>query len=187
MEKVTFQNHVTPSGIAVYPRLNRPDTKFNADGVYSVKLLFDKNAVKQISDVVKPLMNGGQYNPIQPELDDQGGKTGNYLVNFKLKAYVRKKDGSGFSQKPILEDTNGNRVMDMIGGGSRLQIQYQPIPYNGMGGGVSLRLKKVRVLDLVEYQSKNTLDWGDEKGSYVAPPDISQEVKEVVDEDEEDF
>jgi hypothetical protein len=31
-------------------------------------------------------MNGGKNNPIKAELDDQGEKTGNYLVKFKLKA-----------------------------------------------------------------------------------------------------
>ena len=31
-------NITTPTGVAVYPHLKRPDTKFNPDGDYSVKL-----------------------------------------------------------------------------------------------------------------------------------------------------
>jgi len=75
-----------------------------------------------------------------------------------------------------------------IGGGSRLQVAYEAVPYDAMGGGVSLRMKKVRVLDLVEYQAKDDgTDWGKEKGSYVAPKDEFEEAEDVVDEDEEDF
>ncbi len=33
---------VTPRGRAIYPKLHKPDTKFDADGVYSVKLAISK-------------------------------------------------------------------------------------------------------------------------------------------------
>ena len=36
MAKQKFDTHVSPAGIAVYPWLNKPDTKFDADGVFSV-------------------------------------------------------------------------------------------------------------------------------------------------------
>lgn len=35
---------VTPRGVAIYPKLNKPDTKFYADGVYETKLKFDPDA-----------------------------------------------------------------------------------------------------------------------------------------------
>lgn len=35
---------VTPRGTAIYPKLNTPDTKFDADGVYESKLKFDPAA-----------------------------------------------------------------------------------------------------------------------------------------------
>lgn len=191
MAKKKFQTHVSPAGIAVYPWLNKPDTKFDADGVYSVKLVFDKAATKKVSDVVKPLMNGGKHNPIKPEVDDQGGKTGNYVVNFKMKAHVKTKGGDEFDQKPVLVDSNGNRMLAVIGGGSKLQVAYEAVPYDAMGGGVSLRMKKVRVLDLVEYQPESDkTDWGEEKGSYVAPKDEFEEddlEEDDLEEDEEDF
>ena len=56
-----------------------------------------------------------------------------------------------------------------------------------MGGGVSLRMKKVRVLDLLEYESKaDGTNWGEEKGSYVSPKDEFKVSEEAVDEDEEE-
>lgn len=35
---------VTPKGIAIYPKLNKPDTKFDKDGVYETKLKFEPDA-----------------------------------------------------------------------------------------------------------------------------------------------
>jgi hypothetical protein len=35
---------VTPKGTAIYPKLNTPDTKFNAEGVYEVKSKFEPDA-----------------------------------------------------------------------------------------------------------------------------------------------
>lgn len=37
-------NMITPKGVAIYPKLDKPDTKFDADGVYEVKLKFDPTA-----------------------------------------------------------------------------------------------------------------------------------------------
>lgn len=185
--------HVSPVGTAVYPWLNKPDTKFDADGVYSVKMVYSKADVKSINAVVKPLMNGGKNNPIKPEVDDQGETTGNYVVQFKLKAKVSPKRGEPFSQKPVLFDENGNRLTKLIGGGSQLKIAYEAFAYDGMGGGVSLRCKKVRVAEggLVEYQSKENVDWGDD---CVDKPELAEEeakkdyeADEMVEEEDEDF
>ncbi len=174
--------HVTPVGTAVYPWLNMPDTKFNPMGEYSVTLVLSKADTKAVNDVVKPLMNGGKHNPIKAELDDQGNATGNYKVKFKLKAKVTPKNGKPFEQKPVLLDEDGNRLEKTIGGGSKIKIAYEPYAYDGMGGGVTLRVKKVRVAKdgLVEYQPKDSVDWGE---------DCVDKPKEVEDTefDDEDF
>ena len=117
--------NVTPVGTAVYPWLNKPDTKFNPDGEYSVTLILSKEDAKEVSKVVKPMMNGGKNNPIKEELDDQGEKTGNYKVKFKLKARVVPKRGDPFDQKPILLDEDGNRLEKLIGGGSQIKVAYE--------------------------------------------------------------
>lgn len=186
--------HISPAGIAVYPWLNIPDTKFDPDGVFSTKIVINKEDAKKMSDVIKPLMNGGKHNPLKKELDDQQEETGNYVVNFKMKAKVTTRSGDSWDQKPILVDSDGNRTEAKIGGGSKIQVAYEAIPYDQMGGGVSLRMKKVRVLDLVEYQSKDDdTTWGEEKGTYVAPKEdpegLNYENKGAMgdDEDEENF
>ena len=40
MSFIKLPSFTTPDGIAQYPRLLIPDTKFTADGVYSVKMEF---------------------------------------------------------------------------------------------------------------------------------------------------
>jgi hypothetical protein len=183
--------HVTPVGTAVYPWLNRADTKFDPNGVYSVSLVLNKVDTKKISDVVKPLMNGGKNNPISPEVDDQGEKTGNYMVKFKLKAKVIPKNGDPWEQAPILLDEDGNRLEKLIGGGSKIKIAYEPYAYEGMGGGVTLRCKKVRIAPdgLVEYVPKSDVDWGED--CVDRPKNATEEAIEILDagvnEDEEDF
>jgi hypothetical protein len=178
--------HVTPVGTAIYPWLNKPDTKFNPDGEYSVSLLLSEDAAKVVNNVVKPLMNGGKHNPIKPEVDDQGNGTGNYTIKFKLKAKVSPKRGQPFEQKPILLDEDGNRLEKLIGGGSKIKIAYEAYAYDGMGGGVTLRVKKVRIAQdgLVEYTSKDNVDWGED---CVDKPAEEVEVESNTDSDDEDF
>ena len=44
MDKKLIRVRLTsPKGVAVYPKVNRPDTKFSEDGVYSTKLLVSKD------------------------------------------------------------------------------------------------------------------------------------------------
>jgi hypothetical protein len=179
--------HVTPVGTAVYPWLNKPDTKFNPDGEYSVTLLLSKADAKVVSGVVKPLMAGGKHNPIKPEVDDQGNDTGNFKIKFKLKAKVTPKRGQPFEQKPVLLDEDGNRLEKLIGGGSKIKIAYEAYAYDGMGGGVTLRVKKVRMAQggLVEYTSKDNVDWGEDcvdKPAEVVADDVDEN-----DTEDEDF
>ena len=178
------QIHVTPVGTAAWPWLNTPDTRYEPDGVYQVKMIFNKKDVKKIQDVVEPLMDGGEHNPIKPELDDQKKPTGNYVINFKANAKIKPKRGEPFNFVPILLDTAGNRVKNIIGAGSKLKIAYEAIPYNYGKGGVTMRLKKVRIMDLVEYAKKDEVDWGKDEGSFVG---TTAEASEDTEENNEDF
>ena len=44
---------VSPKGVASYPKLNEPDTKFKPDGEYSVSLICEPDEVKEFQDSVK--------------------------------------------------------------------------------------------------------------------------------------
>ncbi len=167
--KEAFPINFTPAGIASYPHLNKPDTRFDNDGVYQVDLILNEKEVKDIQKVVDPLMNGGKHNPIKEELGEDDKPTGNYKVKFKMKAVI-KVNGNHIKQQPVLTDTKGNRMVAQVGGGSKLRIAYQAIPFSQGAGGVTLRMKAVRVLDLVEYTSG--VKWDKEDEGFVQETDI---------------
>lgn len=49
-EKRKYINFVTPAGVAIWPRVNTPDTKFNPDGAYSARLAFAPTAIQEFID-----------------------------------------------------------------------------------------------------------------------------------------
>jgi hypothetical protein len=60
----------------------------------------------------------------------------------------------------------------LIGNGSRVKVAFEPFPYimqSTKKVGVSLRLKAVQVIDLVEY-GNSAASVFDEEDGYVAPP-----------------
>ena len=163
MAQSKFPMHVSPIGTASWPWLNKPDVRFDPDGIYHVKLIMSKGDAKKVQGIVDPLMNGGKHNPVKAELNDVGEDTGNYVVQFKMKSHVKTRKGE-FDQKPVILDKEGNRIDAIVGAGTKMKVDYQAIPFDQGGGGVTMRLQKVRVLDLVEYEggSGSDLDWGDE-------------------------
>ena len=49
-----MKNLTTPIGTAMYPKLVTPDTKFNADGVYSCKLIISKDDFETLEATINP-------------------------------------------------------------------------------------------------------------------------------------
>jgi hypothetical protein len=138
----------TARGIAVWPRLEVPDTKFDKDGVYQVRLALEGKAAKSLIKQVDEWMDASleaakEANPkkaskmvlsdppYKPEYvrdedgDETEEETGRTLFNFKLKAKGTKKDGTEFSRKPVIFDSSLKpMVSSKIGGGSELVVSY---------------------------------------------------------------
>ncbi len=198
----------TPAGNAIWPKLNKPDTKFNVDGEYSVKLAIPSEeaqdliaqldqAYAQSQETAKEKNPGKKIKaaskPYTEEVDDQGNETGNIVFNFKCKAKITGKDGSSFPNAPKLFDS-ANKPFPVdtgIWGGSTLRVAFNAIPYYTAmaGAGVSLRLKAVQVINLVsggEGGNGSSYGFGEEEG-YVAPEAINTNPVADVEEDEDDF
>ena len=154
-QPVTF---TTPQGVAQYPWLSKPDTKFSEEGDYKVNLIIAKEealpALKLVNQVyaenyekeVKKA-KGAEIKkappPFSEELDDAGQPTGNIILKFKSKA----------AYKPAIFDAKGIPMIDSnIWGGSELKVNgsvaayYTPL----IGAGVALRLRAVQVIQYVE-------------------------------------
>lgn len=204
----------TPAGTAQYPWLNKPDTKFDADGVYKTNLILSaedfnapnkklggKSLQQVLTDAVEAKMaetlaelpkaaasKVKTADVYEDELDDQGEPTGNVKLHFKLKAKVTvKSSGKTFEQKPTLVDSKNKVIDDIIYGGSTIKLSFSPIPYymaSTKTVGVSLRMIAVQVLDLV---SRGGGDTGfDVEDGYVgeSPAPAAPRFESSTDEDE---
>ena len=197
----------TPIGVAKWPSLEKPDTKFDKDGCYKVDLIVQGDEadalVKEMSTVrdahietiketkpkwkakVSPL-------PVSDEVDDDENPTGAKVFKFKLKA-VGINGEDRWEQRPIIMDSDGTPITKVprIGGGSKLIVCADIIPYLSpmVGAGVSLRLKAVQLIDLVEYSSSSANDWNftPQKGFKVSDQEVETEEGVEISEESADF
>ena len=204
MTKKQNESIVTPKGTAIYPHLVEPDTKFNALGEYKVSLALDEDEAAPIITkieeqiaVAKKLIPQGKKpkmadEPYFPELDDEGQETGRIIFKFKMKAQINTKDGRTITMSPKLFDAEGTLTeVESIWGGSELRISADLIPFYvaAVGAGVSLRLKAVQIINLVEGGGASASNFGfDATEGYVAPKaEVFEEEEAVYESAEEDF
>lgn len=151
----------TPKGVALYPWLSTPDTKFNEEGEYKVSLVLSKADAQPLIDQINAIFadnlkeemkkqKGKELKTANPpytdQLDDAGQPTGNVILRFKSKAVY----------KPAIFDAKGNVVVDSnIWAGSEIRVNGSIAPYytSMVGAGVALRLRAVQIITLVEGSS----------------------------------
>lgn len=166
----------SPAGVAVYPKLNKPDTKFNPAGDYSCKLRLSASDeshaafLAELTSMAQAQFDAAQADlkekrnfkaakemklavPYTEELDEEGNATDAVIVNFKMKAQFSSKEGETFTQKPKIFDAKGVEITKppMIWSGSVLKINAEVVPFYTAtaGAGISLRLRAVKLLKLV--------------------------------------
>lgn len=202
-KKPKMEKFTTPKGVAVYPRLTEPDTKFNAAGVFSVKLRLSAEDAQPLIDKIDALiqekyaadqaelMKGDgkakakaksmKYadKPYKAAVDDNGDETGEYEFNFKMNHQVTdKKTGKVSLLYPKIFDAAGKELKPApaIWGGSIIKVAGQFNPFNTtVGVGVSMRLGAVQVIELVSGGGGNATSYGfgEEEGGYVATANTS--------------
>lgn len=161
---------LTPIGVASYPYLTKPDTKFG--NKYHTKLTFDATAgsgaefAQQLEDLaekhyqqcLKDAQRGKRVKKADLPFINNGD--GTVTITAKLNAEgVNGKTQQAFTQKPTIYDEK-NRPWDLNTGifsGFELRLQVEVVPYNTptLGAGVSLRLKAVKVEKRVERGNAN--------------------------------
>jgi hypothetical protein len=180
MATIKTPNFTTPKGVAKYPWLNTPDTKFNPDGDYKITVVLGAEAA---APIVKFLDERLEASVAQAKKDNVGKKvreadppykvneeTGEVEVTFKMKAKVNMKNGDSFEQKPTIFDAKLRPLKDInVGGGSVVKVNYECFGFYTalIGAGVSLRLKAVQVLNLVEFSgglSAQAMGFKEEEG-----------------------
>lgn len=171
---------VTPRGTARYPWLTKPDTKYSAEGVYKVQLVLDGADAAALRDEIdaaiersvaeaqeqvagkrnrkgKPIVVEAADPPYTVETaDNTDTPTGRIFFSFKVPAVGRSsKTGETWSNRPRIVDANNRPCPPAlyIGGGSVIRVAYAMSPWfraTDNAAGVSLRLRQVKLLKLVE-------------------------------------
>jgi hypothetical protein len=182
-KKTRPETLISPTGIASYPHLNNPDTRFSDQTPqYKVKLRLDPND-KSTQDFIAKLEQLRavgfeelkkstpkyasrmklEYDVFKEEFDKEGNPTGFVTFEFKCKAeYKQKNTGKLVKIEPKLIDSKNkpfNRDTK-IGGGSRLRVAFTPIPFafSNTKVGLSLRLEAVQVIELATYGGASPFD-----------------------------
>lgn len=196
---------VTPQGIAEYPHIEEPDTKFDEDGLYHVNLILNKEQASPLVETMSQVMNNfiatdpkikeakarGKQFLIQEFFEDLGD--GDMRLKFKQKAtYTRKSDGKTMQIKIPVFDSKGVPVQDTkIGGGSTIRVCFTANPYYmpaTKSVGLSLRLVAVKIIELKEWGS-NTAEaygFGEEEAGYTKPIEEKKEVSTFDDLEEDE-
>ncbi|MBK8189199.1 MAG: hypothetical protein IPK79_01970 [Vampirovibrionales bacterium] len=172
----------TPVGVARYPFLLRPHTRFDPDGEYRVTLIIPKAEAQELIDIIDEALKASlekaladnpakadKVHPAQPPYalvtNEAGEETGHVRFNFKAKAKIKPRNGAEpFHIKLAIFDAKGQAVSPdvRIGTGTRMKICAEVVPYftDLVGAGVKLRLKAVQIVDLVEYNGPTASQFG---------------------------
>tara|TARA_R110000765_G_scaffold344066_1_gene434353 strand:+ start:5663 stop:6412 length:750 start_codon:yes stop_codon:yes gene_type:complete len=186
---MTNKTFTTNKGVAYYPYISAPDTKFDDSGHYKVNLCLSKEDAKNVTDLVqgeilagikamkdaKPSKQIKQAPlPYHDELDDDTGEpTGNVIIKFKSKA----------AYKPAVFDAKGSMMAKHnIYGGSVVKVNGSAAFYDSpsIGAGVTLRLRAVQVIEYVEGSSgAGKFGFGEEVG-FTADESVAVDDETVV-------
>lgn len=173
--KKKYTRFNTPRGVGIYPRLTEPDTKFDVDGVYTVKLALPADCPKTAKLIEKleaeleafkvefverdpknkaKLKKGSDADVYEEEVDDEGEETGRLIFKFKLNAVVRPKGKPAFTQRPRLFDAHNQPIEGdlKMWSGTEMKVSGEIFPYymeSAKQFGLSLRVKAAQILKLV--------------------------------------
>ena len=192
----------TPKGLAVWPWLNEPDRKFNANGEYKVNLQMAHEDAQPFIEKLEEIHKEHYQEtckrekkqklkkadlPITDVFDDEGNPTGEVQIKFKLKAQYEY-DGKKITQRPVLMDSKRQPMKEVIGGGSVIRVGCDVYPYYTatIGVGLSLRCKIVQVLELKEYSpGTDGFDFDEEDGFESLNDSVEENTEDdLVDDDD---
>jgi hypothetical protein len=180
---------ISPRGVAIFPKLNKPDFKFNAAGEYRAKLritLADipEELIAKLTELRDNLVNETKaaltkkkdiakakamtvLDLFKDETDKETGETTGFsLFSSKMVASgISKKDQKPWSRAPKLFDAAGKKLSDkkFIWGGSELKLAVEAMAYympKDNEVGVAYYLEAAQVLKLVSGSDKDAAGYG---------------------------
>lgn len=166
----TRKTLTSPAVVCRYPRLNNPDTKWKAEGEYSLALVLDTSLpehaafVEELEAVwAEALAEAQQLEPKKSEkradkpwkVDEEDPAL--LILRPKMRAQVAKKDGTTVARRPALFDAQGQPMSsdNWIKGGSTVRANFTLAPFltPSIGFGLAVYLNAVQAIRLVETDS----------------------------------
>ena len=167
-----------------YPKLIEPETKFNPEGVYKVTAALDAEDATDIANQLDQLLTRHKESlktqaPTQKfkladlpyGFEDIDGKPC-FVIKTKMKAKGIDRDGRAWSAAPALFDAKGRAVKDRdalkgMWSGTVGKVSFEACPFHqaAIGAGITLRLKAVQIISLIEGGgSAEGYGFGEEEG-----------------------
>ena len=172
-------------GNAKWAKVFEADYRFVPEGEYSIQVTMPEEQAAEVCEQLDKMAQAKLEEAVKenPKLktvlstrscydndtDEAGTPTGDIVFKAKMKARIKSRDGRVYEQKPAVVDAK-RTPMDgnaLIGNGSVVKIAVEPFPYMMQATksvGVTLRLKAVQVIDLVEYGNSVSSIFDEEDG-----------------------
>jgi hypothetical protein len=183
----------TPRMEAIWPKVIVPETKFDSAGVYEIRgKVFPEHEAGFLEEMQERYDLAYQqtcHENYKTQLSREAppwkvDKDGRTIFKFKLKAGGVSDGVSWENKPPVLYDAGGTRITDAshlkIGNGSIVRVFFQIRPYFVQKAGITLRLKGVQILKLVDYDQAAA--WGiepeDGEGSFRYDASVTQPIAE---------
>lgn len=184
-KKVPLPSVVSPVGVAAYAWVNKPDTKFakpGENGKYKITLVLDDTednrsflskieaAAREIAPQMDPVVKMKRvltHTPWSlPEDDDPSDEK----LKEEFKGKIRLTANSDFKPGQIDSNRQGLPEDIFVMSGDHVRIKAMVKPFDGLGGGISLKLKTVQLINKVHRAGGvDTSGFDDIDDGYVAP------------------
>ncbi len=163
------QTLTTGIGTSIYPKLIVPDTKFNADGLYSCRITVSEDDFKAFQAQLDPIVEKAYKatctaqgkevkranTPVKINDDGEFEIFAKQAAKINVTPTADNPDGV-VEFKIALYDANVKPITHepKIGSGTKLKMSVTPYTWfvPSQGFGYTLRLKAVQILELKEYQ-----------------------------------
>ena len=187
-----------PKGIARFPSLHRPDTKFNELGVYKANVAVPAEEAEAVMTKLQSIAKAelGKALPKSDnslwkmEIDDNGDETGMVMFKATVKN-ILKKDGELWDRKPKQYDADLKVVNEVVFGGSELIVNCEVRIWEFSGKkGISLQPRAVQIIKLVGPSGDGDNPFEKQDGGFVGSsdvPDFAPVAAPVEIEEVEDF
>ena len=159
----------TPKATLKYPKLIEPETKFSPEGHYKVTAIIPAEEAGPMADQLDALFEAHKaslkaqapsqkFKAVDPSFgyEEIDGKPC-FTVSVKMKAKGMDRDGRAWTASPAMFDASGAPVkhresLRSMWSGTTGRVSFEACPFfqPAIGAGITLRLKAVQIIDLVE-------------------------------------